>query len=83
MNQSIGFRLGGNASEGRAAELVYGDALLARHNGGGELSLRVQAGDGALRIEVGNPGRIEPESVRRGVGLAYLRTRLAHAPAPG
>lgn len=69
-----------------ALQLLVENAIkhgIARTPGGGELSLRVQAGDGALRIEVGNPGRIEAESVRRGVGLAYLRTRLAHAPAPG
>ncbi|ATE70819.1 sensor histidine kinase [Lysobacter capsici] len=46
--------------------------------GGGELSVRAHCENAALHIEVGNPGRIDPEPARRGVGLAYLRTRLAH-----
>ncbi|MET4728496.1 LytS/YehU family sensor histidine kinase [Lysobacter enzymogenes] len=69
-----------------ALQLLVENAIkhgIARTPGGGELSLRVRGDGGRLRIEVGNPGRIEPESVRRGVGLAYLRTRLAHASPPG
>lgn len=69
-----------------ALQLLVENAIkhgIARTPGGGELSLRVRGGAGVLRIEVGNPGRIEAESVRRGVGLAYLRTRLAHAAPPG
>lgn len=69
-----------------ALQLLVENAIkhgIARTPGGGELSLRVRGDGGRLRIEVGNPGRIEAESVRRGVGLAYLRTRLAHAAAPG
>lgn len=69
-----------------ALQLLVENAIkhgIARTPGGGELSLRVRGDGGRLRIEVGNPGRIEAESVRRGVGLAYLRTRLAHASPPG
>lgn len=69
-----------------ALQLLIENAIkhgIARTPGGGELSLRVRGDGGRLRIEVANPGRIEAESVRRGVGLAYLRTRLAHAAAPG
>lgn len=51
--------------------------------GGGELSLQARRRDGRLLIEVGNPGRIDPEPARRGVGLAYLRTRLAQGEALG
>jgi len=69
-----------------ALQLLVENAIkhgVARTPGGGELSVRAQLRDGVLRVEVGNPGRIEAESVRRGVGLAYLRTRLAHAASPG
>jgi len=69
-----------------ALQLLVENAIkhgIARTPGGGELSLRVRADGARLRIEVANPGRIEAESVRRGVGLAYLRTRLAHASPPG
>lgn len=43
---------------------------------GGELSLAARVENGALRLEVGNPGRIAPSDERRGVGLAYLRACL-------
>ncbi|QWP76666.1 histidine kinase [Lysobacter sp. K5869] len=69
-----------------ALQLLVENAIkhgIARTPGGGELSLRVRGDGGRLRIEVANPGKIEAESVRRGVGLAYLRTRLAHAATPG
>lgn len=69
-----------------ALQLLVENAIkhgIARTPGGGELSLRVRGDGGRLRIEVANPGKIEAESVRRGVGLAYLRTRLAHASPPG
>lgn len=69
-----------------ALQLLVENAIkhgIARTPGGGELSLRVRGDGRRLRIEVANPGKIEAESVRRGVGLAYLRTRLAHAAPPG
>lgn len=52
--------------------------------GGGELTLRIALEARTLRVEVGNPGRIgRGESAGHGVGLAYLRERLARSERPG
>jgi LytS/YehU family sensor histidine kinase len=53
---------------------------IARTPGGGELSLSAWRRGGKLAIEVSNPGRVEPAAGGHGVGLAYLRTRLAREP---
>ncbi|MGO1071872.1 sensor histidine kinase [Lysobacter sp. CA199] len=69
-----------------ALQLLVENAVkhgIARTPGGGELSLQVHSRDGRLCIEVGNPGRIDPEPARRGVGLAYLRARLARGDGAG
>jgi hypothetical protein len=56
---------------------------ISRVPGGGlvRLHARVEAGD--LVVEVRSPGRIEPGMDRAGVGLAYLRARLARCDHPG
>lgn len=69
-----------------ALQLLVENAVkhgISRTPGGGELSLRARCRDGWLQLEVGNPGRLDPEPARRGVGLAYLRTRLARGEAGG
>lgn len=53
---------------------------IARTPGGGELALAAWRQDGRLAIEVGNPGRLEHSGGGHGVGLAYLRARLAREP---
>lgn len=50
---------------------------IARTPGGGTLRLRAQLEQGRLRIEVGNPGALRDQNRERGVGLNYLRSRLA------
>ena len=46
--------------------------------GGGDLSLAARLSDGVLHLEVANPGRLQAGAqAGHGVGLAYLRTRLA------
>jgi hypothetical protein len=51
---------------------------IARTPGGGELGLSAWRNAGKLAIEVSNPGRVEHRpGAGHGVGLAYLRARLA------
>jgi len=50
---------------------------IARTPGGGELSLRAGMEAGRLRMEVGNPGKLDLSRPGPGVGLSYLRTNLA------
>lgn len=53
---------------------------IARTPGGGELGLSAWRHDGRLAIEVSNPGRVDDGEGGHGVGLAYLRARLAREP---
>jgi hypothetical protein len=53
---------------------------IARTPGGGELAVSAWRQGDKLAIEVSNPGRIEASEAGHGVGLAYLRTRLAREP---
>lgn len=48
--------------------------------GGGELGVSAWCNDGRLMIEVSNPGRVDRSAGGHGVGLAYLRARLARSP---
>lgn len=48
--------------------------------GGGDLALSAWRLDERLMIEVSNPGRLDASAGGHGVGLAYLRTRLAREP---
>lgn len=56
---------------------------IARVPGGGELTIDAWVEDNWLRIDVANPGRLQPSGERRGIGLDYLRTQLERAPRPG
>jgi hypothetical protein len=51
--------------------------------GGGVLDLAVRREGEVLVVEVANPGRLDRGDAGHGVGLAYLRTRLARSPVPG
>jgi len=53
---------------------------IARTPGGGLVSLRASVVDGRLRLVVENPGRLEDGTRGHGVGLSYLRSRLAQGP---
>ncbi|MDR7099687.1 signal transduction histidine kinase [Lysobacter niabensis] len=53
---------------------------IARTPGGGELGVSAWRHQGKLAIEVSNPGRVEHSGRGHGVGLAYLRARLAREP---
>lgn len=53
---------------------------IARTPGGGELTIRARRHGNGLTIEVSNPGRLDSTGGGHGVGLAYLRTRLAREP---
>ncbi|WP_235565287.1 histidine kinase [Lysobacter sp. Root494] len=53
---------------------------IARTPGGGELSVSAWRQDGKLAVEVSNPGRMDGNEGGHGVGLAYLRARLAREP---
>jgi hypothetical protein len=53
---------------------------IARTPGGGELAVSAWRQDGKLAIEVSNPGRMDGNDSGHGVGLAYLRARLAREP---
>ncbi|GAA5069814.1 sensor histidine kinase [Lysobacter panacisoli] len=69
-----------------ALQLLVENAIkhgIANQPGGGDLTLSARREHGRLRLEVGSPGRITVDPSRRGVGLAYLRTRLQRADAPG
>ena len=48
--------------------------------GGGELGVSSCCDDGRLILEVSNPGRLDRSAGGHGVGLAYLRARLARSP---
>ena len=50
---------------------------IARTPGGGELGVSAWRHGGKLAIEVSNPGRVDASAGGHGVGLAYLRARLA------
>ena len=56
---------------------------VSRVPGGGGVRLHARPEAGDLVIEVCSPGRIEPDAGRAGVGLAYLRARLARCARPG
>ena len=53
---------------------------IARTPGGGELGVCAWRQDGKLAIEVSNPGHVGSSPGGHGVGLAYLRARLAREP---
>lgn len=56
---------------------------IARTPGGGELTIDLQLDGDLLRVQVGNPGRLQSTAGRNGVGLAYLGMQLDRAPTPG
>jgi len=61
-------------------QLVVENAIkhgIARTPGGGRLDVHAEMLDGRLRLVVENPGRLEGETRGHGVGLNYLRSRLA------
>ena len=64
-----------------ALQLLVENAIkhgIACTPGGGELSLAARLSGGVLQLEVANPGRLDHAgNPGHGVGLAYLRTRLA------
>ncbi|WP_330947367.1 histidine kinase [Thermomonas sp. LB-4] len=64
-----------------ALQLLVENAIkhgIACTPGGGDLSLAARLSDGVLHLEVANPGRLQAGAqAGHGVGLAYLRTRLA------
>jgi len=69
-----------------ALQLLVENAIkhgISRLAGGGELTLSANRGSGRLRLEVGSPGRMAVDPPPHGVGLTYLRARLAQAPVPG
>ena len=51
--------------------------------GGGRLSLRARMDSNRLHLAVENPGRLESGTRGHGVGLSYLRSRLAQGPGEG
>jgi glucose-6-phosphate-specific signal transduction histidine kinase len=51
--------------------------------GGGRLSLQARMQSGRLHLAVENPGRLESGTRGHGVGLSYLRSRLAQGPGDG
>jgi len=53
---------------------------IARTPGGGELGVSAWRQGDKLAIEVSNPGRVDVSAGGHGVGLAYLRARLAREP---
>jgi Histidine kinase len=53
---------------------------IARTPGGGELGVSAWRNGNRLAIEVSNPGRMDASAGGHGVGLAYLRGRLAREP---
>lgn len=56
---------------------------IARTPGGGELKYSARLVPGRLLLEVVSPGTLESNPARRGVGLDYLRARLARLPVAG
>jgi LytS/YehU family sensor histidine kinase len=53
---------------------------IARTPGGGDLGISAWRHEDKLSIEVSNPGRVTASAGGHGVGLAYLRARLAREP---
>jgi signal transduction histidine kinase len=53
---------------------------IARTPGGGELAVAAWRDGDRLAIEVTNPGRLDTSTQGHGVGLTYLRARLAREP---
>jgi hypothetical protein len=51
--------------------------------GGGRVSLQARLQANRLRLTVENPGRLEAQTRGHGVGLSYLRSRLAQGPGEG
>jgi glucose-6-phosphate-specific signal transduction histidine kinase len=51
--------------------------------GGGRLSLQARMESNRLHLSVENPGRLETNTRGHGVGLSYLRSRLAQGPGEG
>lgn len=65
-----------------ALQLLVENAIkhgIALTPGGGVLALAARLRGGALRVEVGNPGRLRAGGDGTGVGLAFLRNRLERA----
>lgn len=56
---------------------------IALTRGGGMLEISARLDGRRLKVEVASPGRLEQGSDGHGVGLAYLRARLARAHEPG
>jgi glucose-6-phosphate-specific signal transduction histidine kinase len=56
---------------------------IARTPGGGRLSLQARMESNRLQLQVENPGQLESGTRGHGVGLSYLRSRLAQGPAAG
>jgi hypothetical protein len=56
---------------------------IARTPGGGRLSLQARLEANRLHLTVESPGRLEAETRGHGVGLNYLRSRLAQGPGEG
>lgn len=54
---------------------------ISRTPGGGVLRIEATLAGGALRLAVENPGRLDAASSGHGVGLSYLRSRLASSEA--
>lgn len=62
-----------------ALQLLVENAIrhgIAVTPGGGEVTLHASCEGGRLRLEVGNPGRLDAGGGGYGVGLAYLRAHL-------
>jgi LytS/YehU family sensor histidine kinase len=56
---------------------------IARTPGGGRVSLQARMESEHLRLTVESPGRLEADTRGQGVGLSYLRSRLAQGPGEG
>jgi hypothetical protein len=56
---------------------------IARTPGGGRLSLLARMESGGLRLVVESPGRLDADMRGQGVGLNYLRSRLAQGAGDG
>jgi two-component sensor histidine kinase len=56
---------------------------IARTPGGGRLSLQARLESNRLRLTVESPGLLEAGTRGHGVGLSYLRSRLAQGPGDG
>ena len=56
---------------------------IARTPGGGRVSLQARMEGDRLRLTVESPGRLDADARGQGVGLNYLRSRLAQGPGEG